>query len=344
MEKIPVIVINWNGFDDTVECIESLLVQSFKNFIIYLIDNDSRHDEFEKLQAKYGNNQHIVLMKNSTNLGFTIAHNQLFEILMKSDAEYVALINNDAVADSNWLEQLYSKAELEKADMVASMMINYQNHTLTDSAGLFLLSSGEILPIGHDAQIDSLPKKLRAISACGGACLYRLSMLKNIGIFDPYFSTGYEDAELGLRAFIAGKKIVLAENAIVFHKMSRSVTKIFNRDKAQKIQEDINYTCLKLMPTGVIVINSIFNIPRWIIIMLIHLITLRFRFVAIQLGALKRTMGDLKTIILKRKEFSKQRKTSTLEILKAQTFFLSHDLKRFIHLIVKHQKNQFEKY
>lgn len=344
MEKIPVIVLNWNGFNDTVECIDSLLKQSWQDFIIYLVDNCSSNHEFEKLQEKYKTDNKIVFQKNETNLGFTIAHNQLFDQLKNSDAPYIALINNDAVADINWLENAILTGEKEKADIVSCLMINYNNRKKTDSAGLFMLSSGEILPVGHDTEIGELPDNINVISASGGACLYRISMLNEIGTFDSYFSTGYEDAELGLRAFLSGKKIVLASNARVFHKMSQSVSKIFNRRKSQKIQEDINYTYLKLMPPGVIVFNAIFNIPRWVVVILVHFFTFRFRFILIQIGALIRTCKEIKLIFKKRKEFRKHRKQGTIMMLKAQTFFLSYDMKRFIQFIVKRRHNQFENY
>jgi GT2 family glycosyltransferase len=344
LEKIPVIIINWNGIEDTVECIESVLNQSNQNFIVYVVDNGSDNDEFEMLKEKYGGNSMIVLQRNEINIGFTEAHNQLFNQLKNSDAEFVALLNNDAIADYRWLETLLSIAEKEKADMVGSLMLNYYNRTVVDSAGLFLLSSGEILPIGHGVEVDSLPTNRGLVAASGGACLYRFSMLNEIGVFDSYFSTGYEDAELGLRALVSGKKIVFARNAIVYHKMSRSVSKIFNRKKAQKIQEDINYTYLKLLPAGTIVINSLTNFPRWILIMLIHIITLRYRFIIVQVGALSKTVFELKRIVSRRKEFRKYRRTDSLKIMKVQTFFLSYDIKRFIKLVVKVRKNQFERY
>jgi len=345
LEKIPVIIVNWNGLDDTVECVDSVLKQSHQELIIYLVDNNSDNNEYEKLTLKFGNEPRIVLQKNETNIGFTLAHNQLFDRLLNSGANYVALLNNDAVAEKNWLRNILETAQSEKTDMVASIMLNYYTRSTVDSAGLFMLSSGEILPFGHGLQIEKLPHhKTTSVAACGGACLYRISLLKEIGTFDPYFSTGYEDAELGLRAYLAGKKISVAANSIVYHKMSRSVSKVFDRKKAQKIQEDINYTYLKLMPAGAILFNAISNIPRIIILLLIHLLTLRFRFVVIQTSAFSKTISELPTIFSRRKEFRKMRKSGSFKILNAQTFFLIYDLKRFIRIILKRERNQFEKY
>jgi GT2 family glycosyltransferase len=344
LNKIPVIILNWNGIDDTIECVDSVLKQNCQGFTIFLIDNGSENDEFKKLSAKYGNDSRIVILKNETNLGFTLGHNQLFEKLKNTDTEYIALINNDAVADTNWLDKALKKAISEKADMVACKMLNYYDSNFIDNTGLYLLSSGEIIPLNNGNKSDTAANRIKPVAACGGACLYRLKMLNEIGFFDLYFSTGYEDAELGLRAFLAGKKIVYDPNSIVYHKMSQSVSKIIDQKRIQKIQEDINYTYFKLMPFGAIAINAIVNIPRFIIIMILHLITFRFKFLKCRIMAVERSIYDLKLIGIKRLEFRKLRKLNTWNILKAQQFSLFYDLKRFNNYILNGRKNQFEKY
>jgi GT2 family glycosyltransferase len=344
LNKIPVIILNWNGIEDTIGCIDSVLKQSYQNFTVSLIDNGSENNEFEELSLKYGNDHRITFQKNETNLGFTLAHNQLFEKFKGSDSEYIALINNDAVADTHWLENAIKTAATEKADMVACQMLNYYERNSIDNAGLYLLSSGEILPLNNGKNSNSVTNVKKLVAACGGACLYRLSMLNEIGFFDPFFSTGYEDAELGLRAFLAGKKITYAADSIVYHKMSRSVSKIIDQKRIQKIQEDINYTYFKLMPAGAIAINAMINIPRTIIILLIHLITFRYRFLKCRVMAAARTIHDRKLIGMKRSEFRKMRKLNTCDVLKAQYFSLAFDLERFYHYIIYGRKNQFEKY
>jgi GT2 family glycosyltransferase len=344
LTNLPVIILNWNGINDTVECIDSVLNQSFHDFVIYLVDNGSDNNEFEKLSDKYKKNPKIIFIKNETNIGFTLAHNQMFDLLKELGAEYVAMINNDAVADKNWIENALKTAEDENAQMVACKMVSYFDREKIDSAGLFLLSSGEILPAQNGEKANLKPLKTNPIAASGGACLYQLSMLDQIGSYDPYFSTGYEDAELGLRAFLAGKKIIYAADSIVYHKISRSVSKIIDQKRIRKIQEDINYTYFKLMPAGAIALNALINIPRIIIILLIHLITLRFKFLKCRLMAITSTICELKQIGIQRAEFKKMRKLNSWDILKTQQFSIAYDLKRFYSFIIKGRRNQFEKY
>ncbi len=345
MAAIPVIIVNWKGFDDTIESVESLLKQSCKDIIIHVADNNSGEEEFGKLSAKYGGNVRIKLHRNKENLGFTIAHNKLFEKLLEGDYEYIALLNNDAVADNNWIENMLHSAKKENADIVACKMLNYYNRKIIDSQGLYLLSSGEILPAGNGESVDSYRNTESIIGASGGACLYKTKMLKETGIFDSYFSTGYEDAELGLRAFICGKKIVLCGEAIVYHKISKSVSKVSDGKKIQKIYEDKNYTYLKLMPVGVLILNFIPNALRFLVIIFIHIITLRFRFLKNYLIAHYHTISrDRRKIIKARSEMSGKMKVNSSTIIKNQIFFLYHDINRFNRFILKGEKNKLEKY
>lgn len=345
MAIIPVIIINWKGFDDTIEAVESVLNQSYKDIIIHIADNNSGEEEFKKLSALFDGNPRIMLHKNEENLGFTIAHNVLFEKLLKEDYEYIALLNNDAVADKNWIENMLHSARKENADIVACKMLNYFNRKIIDSQGLYLLSSGEILPVGNGESEDTFRNYKSIVGASGGACLYKTEMLKDTGIFDSYFSTGYEDAELGLRAFISGKKIIFCEDAIISHKISKSVSKVSDEKKIQKIYEDKNYTYLKLMPFGVLIFNFIPNILRFILILLIHLVTFRFRFLKNYLIAHYHTIfRDMRKIITARNEIRGRRKSNTLTIIKNQRFVFYYDLKRFFEFIIKGKKNKLEKY
>jgi GT2 family glycosyltransferase len=111
----------------------------------------------------------------------------------------LVLLNNDTVVAEDWLDQLVSFAERTQADLVSSKMVQYYDRQLMDNAGHYLLPTGEILPIGFGKSIDRYGRSFKNRGPCAGAGLYRWDMLRQIGLFDDYFSTGYEDAELGLR-------------------------------------------------------------------------------------------------------------------------------------------------
>ena len=75
---IPVIILNWNGLDDTIECLEALNKQTWSNFKVFLVDNASKTNDLEQLRQIWGNDPRFEFIQNSENLGFTLAHNEIF--------------------------------------------------------------------------------------------------------------------------------------------------------------------------------------------------------------------------------------------------------------------------
>lgn len=341
METIPVIILNWNGLDDTIACVDSVLGQSYPFVRIFIVDNGSSGPDFDALSQRYGYVRNVELIKNSFNVGFGNAHNQIFERLINLDYNVVALLNNDTVAHSDWINEAYNALISENADAVASNMLQYYNRKLIDSKGLKMLNTGEILPIGHGHLASDDYNQKQVMGFCAGACLLRLSLIKQIGGFDPFFDTGYEDAELSIRAIVNYKRIIFVPGAIVFHKMGQSVKKIKSYKRTLKIIRDINYAALTNLPVMNIVLNFPFVLLRNISIVLLFVVSFRFSYPAMLLRATTLTIFvDLKTILRNRK--LKTRSIGFWKLLIFQHFFLKHDLERFWRHIINKEAHKFE--
>lgn len=346
--KIPIIILNWNGLADTIECIDSVLKQTYTNFEVYLLDNGSAIEEVQALKEKYQNKERINLILNTENVGFTKGNNQIFQeyILPNSSYEFVVLLNNDTFVPNDWLTELVSTATTEKVDMVSCKMINYFERKVMDNAGHRMLNTGEILPIGNGENVKAFNETFKNLGPCGGAALYSTKMLKEIGIFDDYFNTGYEDAELGLRGVVLGYESIFAPKAIVYHKVSRSINKIRDFDYTLKIQLDIFYTCLKILPLPVLILNFPFFVFKILMIFGINIVFRRWKFLRILTRSLYLILfKQWGAIRKKRKAFFANKKTLTnWQILRKQEFFLLFDIKRFFKHIVFKEEMVFEKY
>jgi GT2 family glycosyltransferase len=341
LETVAVIILNWNGLADTIECVESVLEQSYTEYKIFLIDNGSDNSEFDALVQKFGHNAQIELIKNQNNLGFGPAHNNLFRHLIEAGYNNAALINNDAVAHSAWIEEALSAMQQNSADVIACKMLQYNNRQLIDSAGLKMLNTGEILPRGHSRHEKHYSKAKTVSSFCAGGCLLKLSIIERVGGFDTYFDTGYEDAELGLRVFVSGLKIVYAPQSILYHKMGQSLAKVKSYERTLKIMRDVNYTVLKNMPLSVLQINFPFYLLRSVFILLLFIISLRPKFVLVFFHSLFYTLfRDFQSIIKQRRLVL--RKITFFEILKGQQFFIIYDFTRFVKYIIKWKPHKFE--
>ncbi len=346
--KIPIIILNWNGIADTLECMESIFAQTYTDFKVYLLDNGSEGNDVEILKEKFGEDPKVQLILETKNHGFTLGNNLILEeyILPESDYEYVVLLNNDTTVSEDWLEQLLYNAQTHHADMVACKMVNYYDRKRMDNAGHKMLNTAEVIPLGYAEPVSEWDTLHENMGACAGAALYAVPMLCEIGIFDEYFDTGYEDAELGIRANILGYKSIYAPSAVVYHKESQSVSKIMNYDYLLKIQLNIFYSYFKLMPTASLLLNLPSLIFKYLMILVIDVIFIRPKFLKIMLHAMYRTLfTERKRILTARRNFmTKHRPISTFKLQKKMEFFLWFDIKRFIKYVILRRKTEFERY
>jgi len=343
---IPVIILNWNGSIDTIQSVSSIKQQSINNYHIFLIDNNSETSDIENLRKKIPINDQITFIQNELNLGFARAHNRIFKkILSETDAEFIALLNNDAFAKPDWLEKLLNCAQKYNAGMVSSKMLFHERPHLINNLGHKFLNTGEILPIAWEQPANSHNEVTENAGASGGACLYSTKMLKEIGLFDEYFVTGYEDAELGLRAMLAGYKLMYEPKAIVTHRVGASINKVRDYKYALKLQLDLLYTYFKLMPTGTIIANMPFVLIRTIILFLLFSLWGRFSYFKIFFhGWYTLLSRDRKHLLSNRKAFKKHRKLSWFQIARKQEFFLLDNIKRFNTYFLKGKKTIFEQF
>lgn len=269
---VPVFIVNWNGWKDTIECMDALLQSTFKDFHIYLLENGSSGDDYIELEKRYSNQSQVTLIESKVNLGFTGANNYLLEYVLsdlKEVPKYLALLNNDAVPDVSWLESLIYSAEANEVDMVSSKMIQYYDRNKMDNAGHYLFLTGTILPIGYGKSIHQYNKSFFNKGPCAGGGLYSIKMILHIGFFDPYFTTGYEDAELGWRAVLNGYKSMFNPFAIVYHKGGQSLKKTNQNKRWIETQHNIIYTYYKLSTPRIKLYTLPFFMAKGIIVTLL---------------------------------------------------------------------------
>lgn len=327
---------NWNGISDTIECIESVLNLVENSYHVHLIDNGSQNNEGVKLKELYSNHHNITVHCYEKNLHFTGAHLKIWNdiLITDSDIRYVALLNNDTIVDPRWLSELSKLGEEQTCGIVASKMIQYYNREQMDNAGHKILNTGEILPIGHGDKIENYNQRFKNIGGCGGAVLYDASMLRRIGFFDDHFTTGYEDAELGLRAVVSGYESWYCPDAIVYHKGGQSIKKIFNESYSIMIFSSILYSYFKNLKQSDLLINISSVLIRFLIITFIDLILFRWKYLRVMYHSIWNTIRQSSLIIKKRAQ-SNHRKHS---IIKYMSFFLFTDFKRFKTLLISDYK------
>jgi len=221
--RVAVIVPNWNGKDVLPACLNSLQSQSLKPHIV-VVENGSTDGSEKLIAARY---PQVTVLSQSKNLGFAGGVNVGITHALDRDYKYVALFNNDAVADKNWLKELVKTLDKNSEAGIATCSFLSSDGKRFDSTGELYTIWGLSYPRGREEPVSAAyATQTYVFGASGGASLYRTTMLQQIGLFDEKFFAYYEDVDLSFRAQLAGWKVVYAPEAIAYHKIGATSSRI----------------------------------------------------------------------------------------------------------------------
>ena len=229
-----VIILNYNGYADTVECLDSLKNIEYPNYDIFVVDNGSKTFDDNNIIKIYPSVRVVCL---PVNLGFTGGNNFLLDLVPYSDYDYVLLLNNDTVVSWDFLSYLVNTAESDTRIGIVSPLIFYYN--VMDGWSDFYDDGGQghakIWYNGgnvnkwtgitrHDQTFHCKP--VHDTGYANGCCMLikRELIEKNGGLYNGYFAY-YEDLDYSYRAKAAGYRIVVDQRAQIYHKVSATAKK-----------------------------------------------------------------------------------------------------------------------
>lgn len=251
--KASIVIPNLNGAGWLRDSIESVWAQTEQDFELIIIDNGST-DESLAIARSYVGRPGYTLVENQTNTGFSAAVNTGIGL---AKGEYVVLFNNDAFAQPDWLAQLIAMADAEpRAFAVQSLMIRHFERDICDDAGDYVTLFGWACKRGDGMYWRRYTKPGRIFSACGGASLYRKSILDEIGLFDELFFAYFEDVDISWRANSLGYKNVYCPTAKCYH-ICGATTGAVRYNPFKSIQSGRNSILLpyKNMPILMFILN-----------------------------------------------------------------------------------------
>ena len=218
--RVAIIILNWNGKKDTFVCLESMRKETYGNKEIVLVDNGSTDDSVEEIRRAF---PEVTLLALEKNLGFTGGNNAGIEYAVKKGADYVYLINNDTTVEPDALEKLVEAAEENpEAGLVAPVI-----HDMDPPCAIWF--AGSALSLHHGAawhdnarQPARTEKPYEVPWVTGCAMLLRAELLGQLGGFDDRYFLSWEDVDLSLRVRDAGRKVMVAPTARIYHKGGQS--------------------------------------------------------------------------------------------------------------------------
>ena len=225
--KIAIIILNWNGKYLLEECLVSIEKQHYDNFNIILVDNGSNDGSIEFVKEKFPK---VNLIELKENTGFAKGNNiGICKAFEDKDTKYIALLNNDAIADKDWLLEMAKIIEQdEKIGSIAPKIRKYYIKDEFDSMGMKIrYDGGGFNNHMNDKDIGQFDSELEVFGPTGCSCLYKREMLEDIVLNDnDYFDSDFfaycEDLDVCWRARIKGWKCLVAPKSVIYHKGSES--------------------------------------------------------------------------------------------------------------------------
>ena len=247
MKKIFAVVVNYHRPKDTVECLQSLFKSKINNkeFKIVLVENESKEDDIKEFRTLFSN---LQVIENKQNTGFAKGNNIGIRYSLEHSADYIVLVNNDALVENNAISRLievfernsnvgivgpkiyfakgfeyhkdrYNEKELGKVIWYAGGKINWGN-ILGSHRGLDEVDNGQY-DIGGSTEFVT------------GCCMaVKKEVFEKIGLLTEEFFLYLEDLDFNIRLSNAGYKIYYEPQALVWHK-NLGTNKTSNNDKQQ---------------------------------------------------------------------------------------------------------------
>jgi len=262
MSKVSIQIVTWNSLRFLPDCLESIFNQTFRDWSVLIIDNNSSDHSLEYVEKNW---PQVKVLKNSRNLGFSRAHNQG---LASTDSEYVLVMNPDVILEPDFLTEIVTAADKKKrvaslAPKLLKMKFNHIDHCdhntpeqqgsgaminpdwcvikteMIDSTGLAMKKTRRFVDRGEGAKDEGQYDKQTDIFGASGACvLYRRKSLvdvkmKDVGLREEYFDEDFfayqEDIDLAWRLKWRGWQALYVSSALAYHVRQISATHRFQK-------------------------------------------------------------------------------------------------------------------
>jgi len=240
---VSIILLGYNSEKDIKECIDSLKKQTYNNFEIIFVDNNSNDDSVKFIKQNYPN---VKLILNKKNYGFSKGNNIGIK---NSKGDYIVILNTDTILDKLWLKNLVKAAKETDYDILQSKILFFDNKRI-NTIGNLIHYLGYSFCGGYgkvDYEINSNVKEITSASGC--CMLIKIPIFDRVGFLDEKMFMYYEDTDFSWRARLMGSKIGLVPNSIVYHKykFSKNKNKFYFLERNRLISILKNYSLKSLL-------------------------------------------------------------------------------------------------
>lgn len=234
--SVAIIILNWNGYAHTRNCLNSLHKIDQRSFQVILVDNASSGDDVVKLKEEF---PQAIYLVNDENLGFTGGNNVGIQYALENGFSYIMLLNNDTEVGPDFLSPLASTLR-DCGNLGAVQPLMYLLHDrnkVWNAGGKFNSWTGGSLSITK-VQKQSAPYQTDWITGC--CILVKSSVIKEIGLLNDHYFAYFEDVDWSLRMRRHGYSLAVVPSSIIYHEAGAS-SKAKEKGKEGKVSAFVHY-------------------------------------------------------------------------------------------------------
>jgi GT2 family glycosyltransferase len=245
---VYIITLNWNGLDDTLDCLETVGGLTYPNVKVIVVDNDSGGDQAGVIERKFPD---TLVLRQKENLGFCGGCNVGIRYALEKEADYVMLLNNDALVPPNLIEKLLCEiGSLGSVGAVSPLIRGYPD---TDSVWFadahWDRETASFISRKKNESVDDLAKTSPYPTdfACGCCMLVPSQVFARFGLLDERYFAFFDEAEWCERIRRHGLESYMAPAAFIYHKGSGSScgmisTYLITRNRLLWMKEYLRFT------------------------------------------------------------------------------------------------------
>ena len=246
-EKVSIIILNYNGYQDTIECVYGLNNIKYENLNVIIVDNSSTDGSYLILKEVFPD---MKIIQTERNLGYAAGNNIGIEYAIKDGAEFICILNNDVVVTEDFLSPLIESLNSNSTPtIIGPMILENSDHQIVQSTGAFIdLVRGRVPVINYGKKRSEIGKDLIKCDYIGGACiLFKSIHIDRLGYLPEAYFLFYEETEWCLRAKSKGFEIICNPNVSIKHKGSVSINRVegltdylIHRNRVKFMKRNVN--------------------------------------------------------------------------------------------------------
>lgn len=222
LPSLAIIIVNWNSFKITANCLRSLQLLSYPAFNVIVVDNGSEDNSVAALRREF---PEIILLENDENKGFTGGNNTGIEYALDQQIELIMLLNNDTIVTPDFagtlVQQLMSDSSVGAVQ--PKIMYNQERDVIWNAGGIFnsffFLSKTKGLNENDKGQYDECME----VDWITGCCLLiKSDLVRTIGLLDDKFFIYYEDSDWSFKIRNLGYRLCYEPKAVIYHEVGMS--------------------------------------------------------------------------------------------------------------------------